>query len=95
MTTLQTIPEVSSRPLTPRQQEVYRLRHEQGATIDQIAQWLKISRRAVFYRLQSAHRRAGRATQVCSDDQDDRGRVYSASQISVAARGDSLNLDEL
>jgi hypothetical protein len=94
MTRLQTPPADASQKLTPRQREVYRLRHESGATIEQIAGWLKISPRAVLYRLQCAERRMGETISLI-EEMNEAGRVYSASQISVAARGDSLNIDDL
>jgi hypothetical protein len=94
MSQLQTIPSDFKTKLTPRQRQVYRLRHLSGATIPQIANWLKISQRAVFYRLESAHRRLGGPAPV-QDEPGGTGRIYAVSQIQVGTRSDSLNIDEL
>jgi DNA-binding CsgD family transcriptional regulator len=80
--------------LTARQREVYRLRHDYGASVDQIARWLKISPRAVFYRLQCANRRLGDG-EFRFEEQAEAGRTYSASQIAAGGRGDFLNIDDL
>ncbi len=80
--------------LTARQREAYRLRHQGGATVEQIAAWLKISPRAVWYRLQCAHRRLGEAAESY-DEPGDRRRTYSASQLSTAAQGNAVNIDDL
>jgi len=69
-----------------------RLRYEHGATFGQIAAWLKISRRAVLYRIRNARRRLGELPRQSAIS---RQRTYNASQISVAARNSTLNLDEL
>jgi predicted DNA-binding protein YlxM (UPF0122 family) len=42
--------------MTEKQQEVLRLRYQHHNSIDQIAQWLGISRRAVLYRLRNAQK---------------------------------------
>ena len=80
--------------LTTRQRETYRLRHQDGATIEQIADWLRISPRAVFYRLQCAHRRLGEAADPPGESAD-RPRTYVASQRSGSAQGASQDIDDL
>lgn len=87
-----------TRPLTAKQQAVSSLRYDRGATIEQIALWLNITRRAVFYRLRNARLRGASLdpsrTGGCAA-LTRFGRLYSASQISTAARQPTLNLDEL
>jgi predicted DNA-binding protein YlxM (UPF0122 family) len=48
---------VNSLILTEKQQEVLWLRYDRRASINQIARWLKISRRAVLSRLRNARMR--------------------------------------
>jgi len=78
--------------LTAKQKEVMRLRYEHSATFGQIAAWLKISRRAVLYRIHNARRRLG---ELPRNNAISRQRMYSASQISVAAKHSTLNLDQV
>ncbi len=89
--------------LTDRQIEVLRLRHEHGATLDQIASWLRISRRAVLYRLQCARKRTrgeeglkppGELKPVAAK-QRFRTRRYLASQLTAGPGGRTLPLDDL
>jgi hypothetical protein len=84
--------------LTSKQQAVSSLRYDRGATIEQIASWLKITRRAVFYRLRNARLRAALSQQNQGSSYPAvarTGRLYSASQITTAARSEYLNLDEV
>jgi hypothetical protein len=78
-----------------RQQEVLRLRYDLGATIAQMAKWLTISQRAVSYRLQSARRRLRGRRWAGAASTESRGRLYSASQIFVAAKNGSLSINDL
>ena len=47
--------------LTEKQQEVLWLRYGKNASVDQVARWLNITRRAVLNRLRNAERRASLA----------------------------------
>jgi DNA-binding NarL/FixJ family response regulator len=77
-------------PLTARQQEVVTLRYECGASIREIAVWLRITRRAVLYRLGNARRRLnGRARPARG-----KGKTVAASQLLPRAYPGGLNLDE-
>jgi DNA-binding NarL/FixJ family response regulator len=84
------VPEQSDSPLTYRQQEVMLLRHECGASIEEIAVWLGITRRAVLYRLQNARRR------LDLSDQPERGKgkTVAASQVLAGNFSSGLDLDE-
>jgi DNA-directed RNA polymerase specialized sigma24 family protein len=72
-----TVQEQSEAPLTARQQEVVLLRHECGASIEEIAAWLGISRRAVLYRLRNARRRMDGPDQPARS----KGKSVAASQV--------------
>ena len=63
---------MDSLALTEKQQEVVWLRYGRRATINQIAQWLKISRRAVLARLSNARRRT-----------EDKGVVFPSYQTPM------------
>jgi hypothetical protein len=80
---------------TAKQQAAMKLRYECGATIGQIADWLKISERAVRARLQNARRAANPARTAESVMVDmHRQRTFAASQISSGDRAE-LDLDAL
>ena len=85
--------------LTEKQQEVLWLRYGHRASINQIAAWLKISRRAVLTRLRNARRRAADAGSPFPEKSalptvEQKLRTYPASQISIQGGG-GLRLDEL
>jgi DNA-binding transcriptional regulator LsrR (DeoR family) len=87
---------VNSLILTEKQQEVLWLRYGRRASIDQIAGWLHITRRAVLARLRNARQRAGSSVFSASDVRpvmEDRLRTYPASQISTVSGG-PMCLDE-
>jgi len=87
-----------ARQLTAKQQAVSSLRYDRGATIEQIASWLNITRRAVFYRLRNARLRAALSQQTHAGSYPAiarSGRLYSASQISTTAGRAYLNLDQV
>jgi hypothetical protein len=82
--------------LTEKQQEVLWLRYGRKASIDQIAAWLKITRRAVLSRLRNARRRAREAGHAFLDRElspPPQPRQFSVSQI--AAPGATQVMDEL
>lgn len=60
---------MNSLSLTEKQQEVLWLRYGRKASIDQIAAWLKISRRAVLSRLRNARKRTREAGLLFPDKQ--------------------------
>jgi DNA-binding CsgD family transcriptional regulator len=82
--------------LTEKQQQVLWLRYGRRASINQIAEWLHISRRAVLARMRNARRRAGRNSKVTEilPILDQKIRVYPASQITTEGGG-PLRLDEI
>jgi predicted DNA-binding protein YlxM (UPF0122 family) len=91
---------VNSLLLTEKQQEVLWLRYGRRASIDQIAQWLKISRRAVLSRLRNARLRTERAGLAFPDsknllDPQRRSRLFAASQIGSHGAGRGIHLDDL
>ena len=72
---------------TEKQQEVLWLRYGRKASVDQIAKWLGITRRAVLMRLRNARRRAENAGILFAGPAPKLtarqiGRRYSISQIS-------------
>jgi hypothetical protein len=76
---------MASKPrLNKLQREILILRYERGATIAQIGDWLKITRRGVILRLRRAERRAlrGKTTNL-SPAQTGRRRTYSATKIQA------------
>ncbi len=86
--------------LTEKQQEVLWLRYNHKASINQIATWLKISRRAVLARLRNARRRTGGTGPALPPQSvmpaiEQRFRTYAASQISVPGTGCAMQMDEL
>lgn len=88
---------MSSGMLTEKQEEVLRLRYGQRASIDEIATWLKISRRAVLSRLSNARRRGKEAGIVFPELKahsatGQKVRLYSASQTGLNA---GSGLDEI
>jgi predicted DNA-binding protein YlxM (UPF0122 family) len=87
---------VNSLILTEKQQQVLWLRYGRRASINQIADWLHISRRAVLSRLRNARRRTGRNSGIAEilPILDQKIRVYSASQITTEGGG-PLRLDEI
>lgn len=90
---------MNSTPLTEKQQEVLWLRYDQKATIEQIAAWLKISRRAVLTRLRNARRRAaGNGQPLPPPGLRPKGlpktRVYPVSQLPAGPEG-SLDMGQV
>jgi len=87
---------VNSLLLTEKQQEVLWLRYGRKASIDQIAAWLKISRRAVLSRLRNARRRAREAGHAFLDRElsPPKPRQFSVSQISAGGTAGAM-MDEL
>ena len=86
--------------LTEKQQEVLWLRYGRRASINQVAAWLKISRRAVFVRLRNARRRAAKAGQDFPEAgawlaAEQRLRPVSASQVTSMEAGRRVQLDDL
>jgi DNA-directed RNA polymerase specialized sigma24 family protein len=79
--------------LTSRQKEVLMLRFERGASIEQIAAWLGISRRAVLHRLRNARRRGGVASSEGGTARQ-RVRLLAASQMAGDGGAEHLNMDE-
>jgi hypothetical protein len=91
---------VNSLVLTEKQQEVLWLRYGRRASIDQIARWLKISRRAVLSRLRNARRRTQNAGLAFPESKEpleppQKSRLFSASQLAATGGGPGLQLDEL
>jgi hypothetical protein len=91
---------VNSLVLTEKQQEVLWFRYGRRASINQIAVWLKISRRAVLSRLRNARRRAARAgsgfpEEAMRPSAAQKFRTYPASQISDREGGGVMRLDDL
>jgi hypothetical protein len=94
-----------SKLLTARQAHAVWLRYERGASVLQMAQWLKISRRAVLYRLHNAKARIGRAgTSLAAVrmelPQSDpptprRRRMFAASQISGADERKAMTMEQV
>jgi DNA-binding CsgD family transcriptional regulator len=90
--------EMSDRQLTAKQQAVATLRYDRKATIQEIAKWLNITHRAVYYRLRNIRRRtAGRAGgSLVYPAIAPSGRRYSASQIStIGGPTPTLSLDQV
>jgi predicted DNA-binding protein YlxM (UPF0122 family) len=86
--------------LTEKQQEVLWLRYGRRASIDQVAEWLKISRRAVLCRLSNARRRTQRAGMVFPESkislmETKKVRQVAASQIATSHDNQGLQMDEL
>lgn len=91
---------MNSLVLTEKQQEVLWLRYGRRASIDQIARWLKISRRAVLSRLRNARRRTQSAGLAFPESKEplesqQKSRLFSASQLAATRGGLGLQLDEL
>jgi len=91
---------VNSLALTEKQQEVLWLRYGRRASIDQIATWLNITRRAVLARLRNARRRTAQAGHGFPEPgvllaAEQRLRPVSGSQVSSMEAGRRLTLDEL
>jgi hypothetical protein len=87
---------MAARQLTAKQQVVASLRYDRGATINDIAKWLNITRRAVLYRLRNARRRTAKwgSGNLVYPAIAPSGRRYSASQISTTIQP-NLNLDQV
>lgn len=86
--------------LTEKQQEVLWLRYDRRASINQIARWLKISRRAVLSRLRNARMRTRQTGLAFPESKELRAgpkksRLFSASQIALNGGGRGLQMDEL
>jgi DNA-binding CsgD family transcriptional regulator len=92
--------------LTRRQREVIRMHCQRGASIDEMAGWLKISRRAVLYRLQNARKKIKAtggeylappavANGMSAQPIPRKNRTFSASQILGSASGSALDVDHL
>jgi predicted DNA-binding protein YlxM (UPF0122 family) len=92
---------VNSLALTEKQQEALWLRYGRQASINQIAAWLHISRRAVLSRLRNARRRATKAGVELPEhiarpvQNNQRLRTYPASQLAGESGGIGIQLDEL
>jgi len=91
---------MNSLVLTEKQQEVLWLRYGRRASIEQIARWLKISRRSVLSRLRNARRRTELAGLAFPESKDllvasKRSRLFSASQIATTGMNQGLQMDEL
>jgi DNA-binding CsgD family transcriptional regulator len=91
---------VNSTPLTEKQQEVLWMRYDQKATIEQIAAWLKISRRAVLTRLRNARRRAASNGQPLPPPRMrlkgmPKTRVYPVSQLPAGSPDGSLDMGQV
>ncbi len=91
---------MNSLALTEKQQEALWLRYGRQASINQIAAWLHISRRAVLSRLRNARRRATKAgmtfpERFASPNRIPRSRMYPASQLSQQDGDRGMRLDEL
>ena len=91
---------VNSLALTEKQQEVVWLRYGRRASINQIAQWLKISRRAVLARLRNARRRSEEVGVAFANFRAAmparlKSRMYSASQMSGNSEGGGLKMEDL
>lgn len=89
---------MNSLALTEKQQEALWLRYGHQASINQIAAWLHISRRAVLSRLRNARRRAAEAglalpESIALPSRTQRLRMYPASQLSQ--QGGGMRLDDL
>jgi DNA-binding CsgD family transcriptional regulator len=86
-----------ARKLTARQREVMRMRFDRGASIEQIADWLGITRRAVLYRLRNARNRRGEITPSRRRSNVPRGKVrlYAASQMTAESTSEILGMEEL
>jgi orotate phosphoribosyltransferase-like protein len=82
--------------MTIKQKDAAAIRLETGASVDQIATWLNISRRAVLYRLRRSRQKTAKPPAPESTMIDmHRSRTYSASQIAGSAMARTLELDEL
>jgi Sigma-70, region 4 len=91
---------VNSLALTEKQQEVVWLRYDHQASIDQIAAWLHISRRAVLARLRNARRRtAGSGLELprvrAMPARNQRLRTYPASQLAREGSSGEMRLEHL
>jgi predicted DNA-binding protein YlxM (UPF0122 family) len=89
---------MSQPSLTTRQQQVVWLRYVNNASIDQIASWLRITRRAVFLRLRNARDRGvtpETAAHMTLLGHKPRRRLYTASQLQGVAGAETLNLDNV
>jgi hypothetical protein len=76
------------------------MRFGRRASIDQIATWLNISRRAVLARLRNARRRTARARHAFPElgellAAEQRPRPVSTSQVSSMHASRRVRLDEL
>lgn len=67
--------------MTRKQVAVIELRYQRGATVGQMAKWLRISPRAVQYRLRNAECRARRLGVMLPAKGRVEARMFSASQI--------------
>jgi hypothetical protein len=91
---------VNSLILTEKQQEVLWMRYGRRASLNQIAKWLNISRRAVLTRLRNARRRTERAGLAFPQwpephQPKPKPRFYSASQLAAAEIAGGLQMDEV
>jgi hypothetical protein len=90
---------VNSLALTEKQQEVLWLRYGRRASIDQIATWLNISRRAVLARLRNARKRTAQAGGFPEPGvlpaAEQRLRPVSGSQVTSMEASRRVQLDEL
>jgi hypothetical protein len=90
---------MNSLVLTEKQQEVVWLRYGRRASIEQIARWLSITRRAVLARLGNARRRTQRAGLAFPASADvlkapRKSRLYTASQLPGGSSA-GLAVDQL
>jgi biotin operon repressor len=91
---------VNSLALTEKQQEVLWLRYGRRASIDQIATWLNISRRAVLARLRNARRRTSQDGHGLAEPgallaAEHRLRPVSGSQVTSMEASRRVRLDDL
>jgi hypothetical protein len=89
---------MDARELTAKQRAVATLRYDRKATIEEIAGWLHITERAVYYRLKNIRHRTAQwaGGSLVYPSIAASGRRYSASQISTAGGPTpTLSLDEV
>ena len=87
---------MNSLSLTEKQQEVLWLRFGRKASIDQIAHWLGITRRAVLSRLRNAKRRAsGQAAINFSELKPPAPKLRQFSISQISRKNAATPLDDL
>jgi hypothetical protein len=87
---------VNSLSLTEKQQEVLWLRFGRKASIDQIARWLGITRRAVLSRLRNAKRRArGQAAIDFSELKPPTPKLRQFAISQISGKSAATPLDDL